>query len=81
MDGGGQCPGADLALGMTAQPDPVIVGNNLTYTIAVTNIGPSSATNVVVTHLLPGSVTFVSASTSQGAYSQAGGVVTFSLGR
>ena len=38
-DGGGECPGADLALGMTASPEPVITGNNLTYTISVTNNG------------------------------------------
>ena len=79
-DGGGQCPGADLAVDITAQPDPDVVGNNLTYTIAVTNFGPSTATNVVVTHVLPGTVTFVSASLSQGTYSQQGSLVTFSLG-
>ena len=79
-DGGGECPGTDLALGMNSLPDPVIVGNNLTYLIAVTNNGPSLATNVVVTLLLPGSVNLASASSSQGTYSQQGGVVTFSLG-
>jgi uncharacterized repeat protein (TIGR01451 family) len=79
-DGGGECPGADLALGMTAQPDPVIVGNNLTYTITVTNGGPSTARNVTVTHLLPSSVIFVSAVASQGSCAQAGGLVTGNLG-
>jgi len=80
VDGGGQCPGADMALGMTAQPNPIIAGNNLTYTISVTNLGPSSATNVVVSHLLPNTVTFVSAFPSQGTYAQQGGLVTFNLG-
>ena len=42
---------------MTAQPNPVIAGNNLTYSIAVTNLGPSTTTNVIVTHLLPTNVT------------------------
>ncbi len=79
-DGGGQCPGADMALGMTAQPNPVIAGNNLTYSIAVTNLGPSTTTNVIVTHLLPANVTVVSVSTSQGTYAQQGGLITFSLG-
>jgi uncharacterized repeat protein (TIGR01451 family) len=79
-DGGGQCPGADMALGMTALPNPMIAGNNLTYSIVVTNLGPSIATNVIVTHLLPANVTLVSASSSQGTYSQQGSVVTFSLG-
>jgi len=79
-DGGGECPGADLALGMTAQPTPVVIGSYLTYTITVTNRGPSSAKNVAVTHQLPSSVIFVSAVASQGTCSQSGGVVSGSLG-
>src|ERR1035438_5882990 len=79
-DGGGQCPGADMALGMIAQPNPVMAGNNLTYSIAVTNLGPSTTTNVIVTDLLPANVAFVSATASQGTYVQVGGIVTFSLG-
>jgi uncharacterized repeat protein (TIGR01451 family) len=79
-DGGGQCPGADMALGMTAQPSPFIVGKNLTYNIAVTNLGPSVTKNVIITHVLPDSVTLVSASGSQGTYAQQGNVITFSLG-
>jgi len=79
-DGGGQCPGADMAVGIVGQPATVIAENNLTYNIAVTNLGPSSTTNVTVTHLLPPSTAFISATTSQGAWSQQGGVVTFTLG-
>ena len=66
---------------MGAQPEPVVVGNNLTYTIGVTNNGPAAAANVSVTQLLPSGVVFVSASSSQGEFSQAGGVVTASLGK
>jgi uncharacterized repeat protein (TIGR01451 family) len=79
-DGGGQCPGADMAIGMSAQPSPVIAGNNLTYSITVTNLGPSTTTNVSVTQLLPADVNLVSASASQGTYSHQGGAVSFSLG-
>ena len=60
-DGGGQCPGADMAIGIVGQPTVAIAENNLTYSIAVTNLGPSSATNVTVTHLLPPGAAFVSA--------------------
>lgn len=81
VDGGGQCPGSDFALGMTAHPNPIIAGNNLTYSLMVTNNGPSSATNVSVTYLLPGSALFVSATTSQGTFAQSGSLVTFNLGR
>lgn len=79
-DGGGQCPGADMAVGIVGQPANVIAENNMTYNIAVTNLGPSSTTNVTVTHLLPPSAAFVSAAASQGTWSQQGGVVTFTLG-
>ena len=81
VDGGGECPGADLALGMTALPNPVIAGNNLTYSIAVTNNGPGTATNTTATLLVPAGVLFVSASSSQGTYAEGAGAVTFNLGR
>ena len=80
-DGGGECPGADLALAATAQPEPVILGANLTYNISVTNIGPSSAKNAVVSQVLPASVGFVSATASQGSVVQSGGILTWSLGQ
>ncbi|HSU54984.1 MAG TPA: proprotein convertase P-domain-containing protein [Candidatus Dormibacteraeota bacterium] len=79
-DGGGECPGSDLALGMTAAPDPVVLGNLLTYTISLTNNGPSQAKNTVVSHVLPPSVVFQSATTSQGGYSQNGGTVSINFG-
>ena len=79
-DGGGTCPGADLALGMTDAPDPVFIGSNLVYSISVTNFGPSAATNVVVNQSLPGSVIFASGSASQGNVSFAGGTVVGNLG-
>lgn len=81
VDGTGECPGSDLALGMTAAPEPVVIGNNLIYTLSVTNFGPSSATNVNVSQILPAGSVFVSATASQGAASHAGGVVTCNLGR
>jgi uncharacterized repeat protein (TIGR01451 family) len=79
-DGGGECPGSDLTVGMTANPIPAYVLDNLTYTISVTNNGPSTANNVTVSHVLPPSVGFVTATTSQGGWSQSGGVVSFNLG-
>jgi uncharacterized repeat protein (TIGR01451 family) len=80
-NGGGECPGSDLALGMVGQPEPAIIGSPLTYIISVTNNGPSSAKNVAVSQVLPDSVVFLSASTSQGSAAYAGGVVTASLGK
>ncbi len=71
---------ADLAITKTDLADPVQAGDDVTYDITVTNLGPSDAAGVVVTDTLPGSVTFVSATPSQGSCAQAAGVVTCPLG-
>jgi uncharacterized repeat protein (TIGR01451 family) len=63
------CPVIDLAITKSDSPDPVVVGNQLTYTLVVTNNGPDPATNAVVTDSLPSEVTFVSATSSQGTCS------------
>lgn len=73
-------PQVDLAITQTDSPDPVIAGNQLTYTITVTNNGPSTATNVTVTDVLPSGVTFVSATPSQGTATNASGTITGALG-
>jgi len=52
---------ADLAVSKTDDPDPVVPGSLLTYTLRVINNGPNDAENVVVTDTLPTEVTFVSA--------------------
>jgi uncharacterized repeat protein (TIGR01451 family) len=73
-------PLADLALTMSGSPDPVPVGSNLLYGITVTNHGPSQATSVMVTDVLPATTTFVSASSSiGGACNYDAGTVTCNL--
>ncbi len=57
---------ADQSLGMAASANPAIVNSNLTYTITVTNKGPSVATSMTVTDVPPSGVTFVSATSAQG---------------
>jgi uncharacterized repeat protein (TIGR01451 family) len=59
-------PGIDLALTMSATPDPVPFGGNLTYTINVVNRGELTATNVRLTDALPAGSTLVSANATQG---------------
>jgi uncharacterized repeat protein (TIGR01451 family) len=65
---------ADLALAKTDDPDPVVAGNPLTYTLTVTNGGPSDGTNVVVTDTLPSGVSFDAATPSQGTFNDVTGV-------
>lgn len=69
---------ADLSIVKTDSPDPVSQGATLTYTIAVTNSGPSTATGVTVVDNLPAGVTFVS-STNPGCV-HSNGTVTCALG-
>jgi uncharacterized repeat protein (TIGR01451 family) len=64
---------------MTDSPDPVTAASNLTYTITASNAGPDPATTVTVTDTLPGNVTYVSATPSQGSCSGTS-TVTCSLG-
>lgn len=51
---------ADVTVTNTGAPDPVVVGNNLTYTQVVTNNGPSAAANVTLTEAIPANTTFQS---------------------
>ncbi len=51
---------ADLSITKSDSPDPVVAGSQLTYTITVTNGGPSTADDVVVTDALPAGTSYVS---------------------
>jgi uncharacterized repeat protein (TIGR01451 family) len=46
-----------LSITKTGHPDPVVAGTQLTYTLTVSNAGPSHARNVIVTDTLPAGVT------------------------
>jgi len=67
---------ADLSIAKTDSPDPVNAAGTLTYTLAVSNAGPSTATALVVTDPLPATVTFLNASGTGWSCSQAAGIVT-----
>jgi uncharacterized repeat protein (TIGR01451 family) len=51
---------ADLSITKIDDADPPPAGSDLTYTLTVTNNGPSNAVSVVVTDPLPAAVTYVS---------------------
>jgi hypothetical protein len=60
-------PSADLRLTMTALASSVAAGSQVTFTITVTNVGPSPAELVVVTDQLPSSLALVSCQADGGA--------------
>jgi uncharacterized repeat protein (TIGR01451 family) len=71
---------ANLKITKTDSPDPVSVGANLTYTIQVQDLGPTTATGVVVTDQLPSGVDLVSATPSSGKCAPQGSKVSCDLG-
>lgn len=59
-------PMADLSAGISDSPDPVELGEGVTYTIEVTNGGPSAATGVWMRYEWSPSIRFLSVDTTQG---------------
>jgi large repetitive protein len=66
----------DLELTKTANTTTPFLGDNVTFTIVVSNAGPSTATGVSVEDVLPEGLEFVSATPSQGTYDEATGIWT-----
>jgi uncharacterized repeat protein (TIGR01451 family) len=52
---------ADLSVAVIDAPDPATTGGALTYTVTATNAGPSQASNITVTSILPAGATYQSA--------------------
>ena len=65
-----------IPLDLSDSPDPVAVGDVLTYTIAVTNPGPNDLTSMTVQHTLPAGTMFQSAVDPNWSCSHTAGVVT-----
>ncbi|MGA2254372.1 MAG: SdrD B-like domain-containing protein, partial [Thermoguttaceae bacterium] len=71
---------ADLSVVKTAAPNPVVAGNQLTYTFTTSNNGPSNDTGVVLSDTLPAGVQYVSSSSSQGTITNNNGTLSVQLG-
>jgi uncharacterized repeat protein (TIGR01451 family) len=72
-------PNADLSVTVSG-PASANEGDTVTYTITLTNAGPSAASGVTLTDTLPAVLSYKSSTTSQGTFTVSGGVVTFSVG-
>ena len=72
---------ADVGVTTTAFPDPVFAGGSLTYTITAFNSGPSLATGVVVSDLLPAGVAIDSIDAPDGKVDRSGGGVSVAYDR
>ena len=66
---------ADLALSVADGVGQVLLGDVVTYSIVVTNRGPSSAPGATLTNVLPAGFSFVSASSSIGSCEVVDGAV------
>jgi uncharacterized repeat protein (TIGR01451 family) len=73
-------PTANLGLTMSATPNPVLTGQNLTYAIKLTNAGPDAASNAKIINPLPQNTSYVSSNTTQGTCAVATGTLTCNLG-
>lgn len=71
---------SDLAITKVDPPGRQPTGRNMTYTLTVTNNGPDAALGVTAVDQLPSSVTFMSATPTQGGCGHSSGAVTCILG-
>ncbi|HUO84157.1 MAG TPA: LamG-like jellyroll fold domain-containing protein [Thermoanaerobaculia bacterium] len=71
---------ADLSVTKTAEPTEVSAGEEVTYTITVSNAGPLAATGVMMEDALPEGMSLVSATASQGDCAEVAGTVSCDLG-
>jgi uncharacterized repeat protein (TIGR01451 family) len=69
-----------VLLTKTANPIVAGPGTNITYTLLVTNQGPSTISSTVVTDTLPAGFSFVSATASAGSWIKTNATLTWNIG-
>jgi len=65
----GSATSANLVVTMTATPNPVQAGNNISYTVTVHNNGPAATSSVTFTDAIPAHTTFSSLAQTGTAWS------------
>jgi uncharacterized repeat protein (TIGR01451 family) len=74
------CGLTDLVVSQASDNLSVRTGDLVTYSLIVQRSGECEGTGITLTDTLPAGMQFVSASSPQGTWSEANGVVTFHLG-
>jgi uncharacterized repeat protein (TIGR01451 family) len=69
-----------VLLTKTVNPTVAAPGNNITYTLLVTNEGPSIITSAAVTDTMPVGFSVVSTAASAGSWSSTNGTLTWNIG-
>ncbi|MCO5230462.1 MAG: tandem-95 repeat protein [Chitinophagales bacterium] len=64
---------ADLEVEKLVNKDTAFVGDSISFTITVTNNGPTATENITINDLLPSGLTYLSHSASTGTYTQGTG--------
>lgn len=72
---------ANISVTVSDTPDPVVIGDSLTYTIIVANSGPFAAPGVTLTGTLIGPALLTSATTTQGTLTTNTSPITGALGQ
>jgi uncharacterized repeat protein (TIGR01451 family)/CSLREA domain-containing protein len=70
---------ADLGLAVDVSPALIGLGDRMTYTLVISNLGPSAAMSVMLTDTLPSDVTFITANLGGGGICADGSAVTCTL--
>lgn len=74
-------PAANISIIKTIDNESPLVGSSVTFTLVATNNGPSAATGVTVTDILPAGYTYVSTSPTTGvSYNSSTNTLTWSIG-
>jgi len=67
-------PSADLGVVKTVNDTNPLLGQQITYTITVTNYGPNNATGVYVIDILPDGIEYVSSNANRGSFDNSIGI-------
>jgi uncharacterized repeat protein (TIGR01451 family) len=77
---GGSTSGVDLAVTQTDSPDPLVLGNDVTYSITVTNQGTAPASGVRLTETLASGINVLSSGPAAFNCTSVGNTISCNLG-